>query len=102
MSVYPDTAVRRAMKICKIILRAMSGEITWLKAAQITGMSDRMMKRWKLRYQKYGYDGLFNRCRAEAFARKGAIWQGVPFIRITMECLWPPHKLQLSQACVRP
>ncbi len=40
--------------------------------------------------QKYGYDGLFNRCRAEAFARKGAIWQGVPFIRITMECLWPP------------
>ncbi|OQX62562.1 MAG: hypothetical protein B5M56_06170 [Desulfococcus sp. 4484_241] len=51
MSSYPDTAVRRAMKICKIILRAMSGESTWFKAAQITGMSDRMMKRWKLRYK---------------------------------------------------
>ena len=63
MSVYPDTAVRRAMKIQEIILRAMSGEITWIKAAQIIGVSDRTMRRWKLRYQKYGYDGLFDRRR---------------------------------------
>ncbi len=53
MSLYPDTAVRRAMKICKIILRAMCGEITWIKAAQIIGVSDRTMRRWRLRYQKY-------------------------------------------------
>jgi len=33
MSMYPDSAVRRAMKIQEIILRAMSGEITWIKAA---------------------------------------------------------------------
>ncbi len=63
MSLYPDTAVRRAMKIQEIVLRAMSGEITWIKAAQIIGVSDRTMRRWKLRYQKYGYDGLFDRRR---------------------------------------
>ena len=63
MSLYPDTTVRQAMKICEIILRAMSGEITWIKAAQIIGVSDRTMRRWKSRYQKYGYDGLFDRRR---------------------------------------
>ena len=41
MSMYPDSALRRAMKIQEIILRAMSGEITWIKAAWIIGVSDR-------------------------------------------------------------
>jgi hypothetical protein len=35
------------MKIQEIILRAMSGEITWIKAAMIIGISDRSMRRWK-------------------------------------------------------
>jgi len=39
MSMYPDSALRRAMKIQEIILRAMSGEITWIKAAMIIGVS---------------------------------------------------------------
>ena len=63
MSMYPDSALRRAMKIQEIILRAMSGEITWIKAAWIIGVSDRSMRRWKVRYEKYGYDGLFDRRR---------------------------------------
>jgi transposase len=60
---YPDSALRRAMKIQEIILRAMNGEITWIKAAWIIGVSDRSMRRWKVRYEKYGYDGLFDRRR---------------------------------------
>ncbi len=63
MSMYSDSAARRAMKIQEIILRAMSGEITWIKAAWIIGVSDRSMRRWKARYEKYGYDGLFDRRR---------------------------------------
>ena len=63
MSMYSDSALRRAMKIQEIILRAMSGEITWIKAAMIIGVSDRSMRRWKVRYEKYGYDGLFDRRR---------------------------------------
>jgi len=62
MSMYPDSALRRAMKIQEIILREMSGEMTWIKAAMIIGVSDRSM-RWKVRYEKYGYDGLFDRRR---------------------------------------
>ncbi len=57
MSMYPDFALRRAMKIQEIILRAMSREITWIKAAWIIGVSDRSMRRWKVRYEKYGYGG---------------------------------------------
>lgn len=63
MGLYSDAAMRRAMKIQEIILRAMSGELTWIKAAHIIGVSDRTMRRWKLRYQKHGYDGLFDRRR---------------------------------------
>lgn len=63
MSMYSDSALKRAMKIQEIILRAMSGKITWIKAAMIIGVSDRSMRLWKARYEKYGYDGLFDRRR---------------------------------------
>ena len=63
MKLCSDAAVRRAMKIQEVILRAMSGEISWIRAAQIIGVSDRTMRRWKVRYEEYGYDGLFDRRR---------------------------------------
>ncbi len=49
------------MKIQEIILRAMSGQIKWCQAAQIIGISGRQMRRWKARYDEYGYDGLYDR-----------------------------------------
>jgi transposase len=56
-------AAERAMKVQEVILKAMSGEIKWYQAAQILGISDRQMRRWKRRYEHYGYDGLFDRRR---------------------------------------
>jgi len=61
MPLYSGSAVERAMKIQEVILRAMSGEITWIKAAYIIGVSSRTMRRWKMRYEEHGYDGLFDR-----------------------------------------
>lgn len=58
---YPESAVRRAMKVQEIILRAVSGEILWMEAAEILGITDRQMRRWKKRYEKCGYDGLYDR-----------------------------------------
>lgn len=43
------------------MLRAMSGEILWVDAADIIGISPRSMRRWRERYEKYGYDGLYDR-----------------------------------------
>jgi transposase len=70
MSEYPQTAVERAMKIQEVILRALAERITWWQAAEIIGISDRSMRRWRQRYEKQGYDGLFDRRRGKPSPRR--------------------------------
>lgn len=60
MESYPRAAVERAMKIQEVILRAVAKKITWGQAGEIIGLCERQMRRWKIRYEKYGYDGLFD------------------------------------------
>jgi len=62
---YSESAWERTLKIQDIILRAMARKITWWQAAEIIGISDRSMRRWKSRYDEYGYDGLFDRRRGK-------------------------------------
>jgi transposase len=62
---YLKAAMERAMKVQEVILRAMAKQITWWQAAEIIGISDRHMRRWRERYQEFGYDGLFDRRRAQ-------------------------------------
>src|SRR5437879_7165195 len=61
MVVYSKAAMKRAMKVQEVILRAVAKKITWWQAAEIIGISDRQMRRWRERYQEFGYDGLFDR-----------------------------------------
>lgn len=63
MTFYSVSAMERTMKVQEVILRAMSGEIHWIQAAEILGVSDRTMRRWKDRYEEHGYDGLLDRRR---------------------------------------
>lgn len=51
------------MKVQEVILRAISGQILWTQAAEILGISDRSMRRWRERLEKHGYDGLLDRRR---------------------------------------
>ena len=60
MHLYPTRVLERAMKIKEVITRAMSGSINWIQAAEILGMSDRQLRRWRIRWGKYGYDGLYD------------------------------------------
>src|SRR5437660_9984838 len=62
---YPKAAMERAMKVQEVILRAMAKKITWWQAAEIIGISDRQMRRWRQRYEEFGYDGLFDRRRGK-------------------------------------
>jgi len=48
------------MKISEVITRAISGKINWIQAAEILGMSDRQLRRWRKRWDEHGYDGLFD------------------------------------------
>lgn len=61
MGLFPARAMERAMKVQEVILRAVSGQIKWFEAAEILGMSPRSMRRWRMRMEKQGYEGLFDR-----------------------------------------
>src|SRR6266404_2875820 len=65
MKHYSEAAVERMMKVREVILRALAKRITWWQAAEILGISDRSMRRWRERYQKHGYDGLLDRRRGK-------------------------------------
>jgi len=73
MGMYPDAAVERAMKIQEVLLRAMSGQISWIQAAEIIGVSDRQMRRWRERLEAEGYDGLFDRRRQRPSPKRVAL-----------------------------
>src|SRR5215471_9399983 len=48
------------MKVQEVILKAMAGSLKWWEAAEIIGVTDRTMRRWRERYEKGGYDGLYD------------------------------------------
>jgi transposase len=51
------------MKVQEVILKAMSGHLTWLQAADVLRMSPRTLRRLRWRYEQHGYEGLFDRRR---------------------------------------
>ena len=57
---YPISAWRRAMKVREVILKAIAGEIKWIQAADIIGVSTRTIRRMRAAYEKYGIDGLID------------------------------------------
>ncbi len=46
------------MKLQDVLLKAMAKKITWWAAAEIIGISDRSMRRWRERLEEHGYSGL--------------------------------------------
>ena len=61
MPLYPARALERAMKIKEVMTRAMSGQINWMQAAEIIGITDRSMRRWRKRLSRGGYEDLLDR-----------------------------------------
>src|SRR2546427_365687 len=55
------TAVERAMKQQEVILRALSGALSWLQAADILGIDPRSLRRWRARYEADQMIGLYDR-----------------------------------------
>jgi len=58
------------MKVQEVVMRAISGEITWLRAADVLGMSPRSMRRWRQRMEEHGYEGLLDRRRKKPSPRR--------------------------------
>ncbi len=70
METYPRAAMERAMKVQDVMLQAMAKKITWWQAAEILGISDRHMRRWRERYVEEGYNGLLDRRRGKPSRRR--------------------------------
>ena len=66
----PEAVVEREMKVQEVILRAMAKRMTWWQAAEVIGISDRQMRRWRRRWEKFGYDGLLDRHRGRPSSRR--------------------------------
>ena len=49
------------MKVQDVLLKAMAKKITWWAAAEIIGVTDRTMRRWRERLEEHGYVGLVDR-----------------------------------------
>ena len=52
--------MERMLKLQDVLLKAMAKKISWWTAAEIIGVSDRTMRRWRERFETKGYDGLMD------------------------------------------
>ena len=48
------------MRVQEIVMRVYAGKLNWLQAAEILHLSPRQIRRWKVRYEELGYDGLLD------------------------------------------
>jgi len=58
------------MKLQDVLLKAMAKRITWWEAAEIIGVTDRTMRRWRERLEKDGYAGLADRWKGRPSRRR--------------------------------
>jgi|SRR4249920_2644039 len=52
------TAGERMMRVREVLMRAVNREITWIQAGEILGCTTRSLRRWRLRFEKFGMHGL--------------------------------------------
>jgi transposase len=58
------------MKLQDVLLKAMAKKITWWQAAEIIGVTDRTMRRWRERLEEHGYGGLADRRKGQPSFRR--------------------------------
>ena len=58
------------MKLQDVLLKAMAKKITWWEAAEIIGVTERTMRRWRERMEADGYSGLIDRRKGKVSDRR--------------------------------
>ncbi len=58
------------MKLQDVLLKAMAKKIAWWEAAEIIGVTDRTMRRWRERLEEHGYSGLADRRKGKVSFRR--------------------------------
>ena len=70
---FPAAETERMMKIQEVILKAMSGKLKWWEAAEIIGITDRTMRRWRDKYEEHGYSGLWDYRKGQPSPKRVAV-----------------------------
>ena len=70
---FTREAVERAMRVQEIVVRGLSGELTWLQVADILGRSPRSIRRMRWRFEQYGYDGLYDGRRSKPSPKRAPV-----------------------------
>jgi len=58
---YPQAAWERAMTVQEVLLKAIGGEWSRVRAAEVLGWSPRTVRRWRERYEQTGQSGLLDK-----------------------------------------
>src|ERR1700731_631540 len=110
---YTMAAMERTMKVQEVILQALAKKISWWQAAEIIGISDRQMRRWRERYEEFGFRGLFDRRRGKPSPQRvpvGPLERGLEWcrdryfdlnVRHFHEKLSGEHQIELSYSWVK-
>src|SRR5579862_2403856 len=73
------------MKLHDVLLKAMAKKITWWEAAEIIGVTDRTMRRWRERLETEGYSGLVDRRKAKPSEKRVAVAKVEEVLRLYRE-----------------
>jgi transposase len=101
------------MKLQDVLLKAMAKKITWWEAAEIIGVTDRTMRRWREKMEVDGYSGLTDRRKGKQSDRRVPLQQAEEVLRLYREVyfdlnirhfhekLKEKHSIQLSYTWVQ-
>jgi transposase len=73
------------MKLQDVLLKAMARKIRWWDAAEIIGVTDRTMRRWRERLEAEGYSGLVDRRKGKPSDKRVPLAQVEEVLRLYRE-----------------
>jgi transposase len=73
------------MKLQDVLLKAMAKKITWWEAAEIIGVTDRTMRRWRERLEEDGYSGLADRRKGRSSDKRVPLATAEEVLRLFRE-----------------
>ena len=82
---YSVVEMERMMKLQDVLLKAMAKKITWWDAAEIIGVTDRTMRRWRERLEEHGYSGLGDRRKGKPSVRRVPLAIAEEVLRVYQE-----------------
>jgi transposase len=110
---FPPSAVERAMQVKEVLLRAMNKEYSWLRAAEILGITPRGLRRIRQRMEQFGYEGLVDMRRGRPSPRRTPVAEIERILALYRErypgfnarhffsLVKRQHEVKLSYSCVK-